>query len=304
MNSTTTALLPPTVANILKPFAGRKYRPSNIKESADFIKAWCSGCAKDNQFQDTHNNSCTIMSRAHAHRTDEPNYPEQLVFSVEGQPTCTAFESTGCPIRCAQDDTSVMSTDLMIDFETWGKTASAVVRAVALAEFHPATRNIVRQLLIDARQSVDDQLEHGRSTDTDTVDFWSMTKPRLSELMNNSPNSKRIKTTPELAYTIMEFIGEHKYRCVWQRGHFDLPILASLLQSLDISERADDTGRRPLPWNYCQERDVRTLDEVTPKVSPDQPHHPMSDVKAQIRQVSNAICYGNSNRHNGTQHEP
>lgn len=159
--------------------------------------------------------------------------------------------------------------DLMIDFETWGTAPNAVIRAAALAEFFPSTGKVHRTLLIDARYSVDNQIEHGRTMDNQTVQWWLDREETLNESMRGM--SVRFAHNLAMLSSMLDgFIHRIGYERAWSRGRFDLPILATLTN---------------IPWEFWREADVRTLDFIVPKPRPDQPHNPLSDVQAQIRQV-------------------
>lgn len=62
----------------------------------------------------------------------------------------------------------------------------------------------------------------------------------------------------EAAASLEVFFLTHPPRCCWSRGAFDYPILAKLMAEQDV----------PIPWQYWQLRDVRTLDDLVPKVKP------------------------------------
>ncbi len=173
---------------------------------------------------------------------------------------------------------------IMIDLETWDTTDNSVIRALAMAKFHPTTGDISARLVIDARPSVDNQVEVGRSISEQTQAFWRRQPFSLSKFLNETPREylQTCNSTAMLRSRIADFVrptlqtdeGKPSDGRIWSRGSFDCGILRDLL--IDY------------PWRYWQERDVRTLDSLVDKVTPSQPHNPLSDVEAQIQQVRNA----------------
>ena len=64
--------------------AGKPYRPSNGTEGEMFMQMHCRYCR--------HNGPCIIQSLSMAYDLGDEGYPVELVFNVNGRPTCTGFE--------------------------------------------------------------------------------------------------------------------------------------------------------------------------------------------------------------------
>lgn len=174
--------------------------------------------------------------------------------------------------------------DLMVDIETWGTGPDAVVRAVAMATFNPWTGYVFGTAVWDLRGLIDRQLELGGTVDPGTVRWWGrMPDEALGESLRLARHMMPFTQPAELDDAIDSigvFILSHSPSRCWSRGAFDYPILARLLDKQGVSP----------PWQYWQLRDVRTLDDLVPKVKPDRPHHPLSDCLAQIEQVRAALA--------------
>lgn len=175
----------------------------------------------------------------------------------------------------------------MVDCETWSTADSAVIRMVMLAEFDPSDGSVLRGHLIDARPSIDSQLESGRAVSGATVHWWRG-QVRLSAMEPREVDvCECVLDLDALATAVLEFLpppdvwqsGDRRPR-IWSRGGIDVRWLASLLR---------DAGAEP-PWSYWQERDVRTLDEFVPHVASALPHWPVADVHAQVAQVGRAFA--------------
>ena len=98
-------ILPDGWAALNRSDAGRKYRPSNGAEGEFFFSAWCRGCARDKSMSEgfdydecDDDQRCDIIGRTFAHDVDDPEYPKEWCYGMDGQPCCTAFVPVGEPI--------------------------------------------------------------------------------------------------------------------------------------------------------------------------------------------------------------
>ncbi len=177
----------------------------------------------------------------------------------------------------------------MIDAETWGTSRDAAIRAVCLMLFRPDTGAIEQAELIDMRATLDEQIEYSRRVDGKTVKFWiSQPRPLREYIQAYVQDITYVQVKkPETLFRAVEDITsffnnahiKNDQLKIWSRGSFDTDLLNHLT----------DRFGTDLPYRYWQARDVRTLDEITNKPKPGQPHDPVSDCEAQIRQVVNAL---------------
>jgi len=92
--------------------AGQKYQPSNGTEGEIFRDAWCCQCQRDKSMREgadfdecDDDECCDIIANTMAYDVDDPEYPEEWQFGIDGQPRCTAFVEAGQPIpepRCTK----------------------------------------------------------------------------------------------------------------------------------------------------------------------------------------------------------
>lgn len=71
----------------------KKYQPSNGSEGSMFMSFYCENC-KHEQYLNTGvetDKKCDILSRSMILDVKDENYPEELTFDEEDQPTCTKF---------------------------------------------------------------------------------------------------------------------------------------------------------------------------------------------------------------------
>ncbi|MCU7917102.1 MAG: 3'-5' exoribonuclease [Candidatus Thiodiazotropha sp. (ex Epidulcina cf. delphinae)] len=168
----------------------------------------------------------------------------------------------------------------MIDYETWGKTPDCVVRALALVMF--GAEQTKTPLLIDARPSIDNQLEHGRSVDPETVAFWQRQNPVLSEILDRHYGAESIKVSSihSIVGEINQFFELYQPDYIWSRRHLDMQLTHHLF----------DQAGCPIPWTYDQVMDCSAFDLICERPMPPTPHDPMSDCIAQIDHVQTAMA--------------
>ena len=177
-----------------------------------------------------------------------------------------------------------MPRHYMIDIETWDTAPTAVIRAIAIVGFDLSGETDL-MAVIDCRKTTDWQLEAGATTSLETAEWWKKKADSLGTMLARTKKLANIDinqpTTADELLDAIEFSlhGVEPDDRIWSRGHFDIAILGSLL----------DAYGHPIPWRYHQVRDVRTLDEITPPVKSQMPHHPLADCLAQIEQVCSAL---------------
>ena len=77
-------------ADTLKDKAGQSWRPENNLEGSMFVGEFCEHCVKCSD--DGRYVTCSILFHSAAFDIDHEKSPEELIYSTEGQPVCTAFE--------------------------------------------------------------------------------------------------------------------------------------------------------------------------------------------------------------------
>jgi hypothetical protein len=175
-----------------------------------------------------------------------------------------------------------LSENIMIDLETLDTTPTAVFPVICAYEFDPITgekgdffyRNI----------DIPDQISCGRTMGYDTILWW----------MNQSDEARKQITAPgELLFYVLADLRMFipKNAKVWSNGiDFDLSILRSAY------------AKATLPWEYWNQRDMRTVVKLAqelccfdPKSIPFEgtKHNAKADCEHQIRLLSEAFrCMG------------
>lgn len=72
----------------------KKYRPSNGTEGCFFAEQFCDRCAheKFTHTGDITDPACEILVNSMLYYVDNENYPDELRYGDDGNPTCTKFK--------------------------------------------------------------------------------------------------------------------------------------------------------------------------------------------------------------------
>ncbi|MBS7334240.1 MAG: 3'-5' exoribonuclease [Weeksellaceae bacterium] len=162
--------------------------------------------------------------------------------------------------------------NIMLDIETLSTDFDAVIISIGAVRFDLSTgikgdtfyRKIDKQSCVDV----------GLKINPDTVDWWMIQDEKARQEFLSK--SDRISISDALI-ELSEFILKDDF--VWSNGaSFDLVILRSAYKACQID----------LPWEFYNEKDVRTLAGLVPEVKENEPfvgvkHHPVSDCIHQIK---------------------
>ena len=162
---------------------------------------------------------------------------------------------------------------LMIDLETMAVSPSAVVLSLGAVHFDPYENGYGDKLYM--RISIDDQDALGREVDPNTLDWWAKQDAKVMEEA----------FSPDDRVPLVEAMDRfHKFAwgcdAFWAHGStFDITILENIYRQLN----------KPLPWNYWQIRDTRTIFDLG--FDPDMPkggkHDALQDAIRQAVGVQN-----------------
>ena len=166
-----------------------------------------------------------------------------------------------------------MAKHLMVDLETMAVSPSAVVLTLGAVHFNPYGTGYSDKIYF--RINIDDQDALNREVDPATLDWWAKQDPAIMEEAFSADN--RVP----LAEAIDRF---HKFAwgcsAFWSHGSvFDIVILENIYRQLG----------KPVPWQYWQIRDTRTLFDLG--FDPDMPtggkHDALEDAIRQAVGVQN-----------------
>ena len=132
----------------------------------------------------------------------------------------------------------------MIDLETLDTRPEAVVLTVGAIKFDPFTREDPHSEMY-YRLDADTQAMAGRTVDDRTVEWWGTQPPEVWQEALGDDNRTYVA----------DFIRDLQkwlvgVEVVWAQGYgFDMTILENMYRSVGV----------PIPWNFWQVRDSRTL---------------------------------------------
>jgi hypothetical protein len=162
-----------------------------------------------------------------------------------------------------------MCQDVMIDIETLGTTPGSVILSIAAVRFDMNTGEVSDYItmVIDIQSCLD----IGMEVDGDTLMWWMNLDQGAREHLSGA--TVRIEDGLE---ALSRFLRDEDK--VWgNSARFDFGLLADASTRLGFG----------LPWNFRNERDVRTLVSFKPEVKDEvvfegDPHNPLDDCKHQI----------------------
>ena len=170
-----------------------------------------------------------------------------------------------------------MANHAMIDLETLGTKPDCVVLTLGAIKFNPFTTdepdNGIYQKL-----DVDEQVAFGRSQDESTLEWWGKQPKNIQdEAFTDEGRITLEQTTTELNKFL---VGVD---VIWAQGPaFDIVILENLYQQIN----------KPIPWNFWQIRDSRTLFSLLPqdprKAIRQEAHNALADCYFQAKCVQKA----------------
>jgi hypothetical protein len=166
-----------------------------------------------------------------------------------------------------------MKKHLMVDLETMAVSPRAVVLSLGAVHFNPYGNGYGDSLYM--RINIDDQDALNREIDPNTLDWWAKQDPKVMEEAF-SPDDR-----VPLAEAIDRF---HKFAwgcdAFWAHGSvFDITILEDLYKQVG----------KPVPWQYWQIRDTRTLFDLgrDPDMPKNSKHDALQDAIRQSVGVQN-----------------
>ena len=131
---------------------------------------------------------------------------------------------------------------IMLDLETLGTVASAVIMSIGACRFDLAT-GAVDDSGFYASISVESNLDYGRRIQEDTLLWWLKQEVSAQNVFHESKLA-----LPEALQELSDWIGSGDYT-VWSNGaDFDLPMLAHAYNQVQLET----------PWKFWNSRCFRT----------------------------------------------
>ena len=161
----------------------------------------------------------------------------------------------------------------MIDLETLSTNPNAVILTVGGVKFDPTTQMKPYSEMY-FRVDVDSQTKMGRDVMQDTVNWWSKQPKEISDEAFSDHDRTSLD---EMIKSINKFfVGVDVFWC--QGPLFDYAILQDIYKQLG----------HPVPWQYWQIRDSRTLFSLVPRDLNEKRqdlHNALEDCRFQAKKV-------------------
>lgn len=175
-----------------------------------------------------------------------------------------------------------MAKHLMVDMETMAVSPRAVVLSLGAVHFDPYKEGFTDSIYF--KIDLDDQDKLGREIDPNTLDWWAKQDAKIMEEA----------FSPDNRISLIDAMDQfHKFAwgcdAFWSHGAtFDLVILEDIYRQLN----------KPLPWNFWQLRDTRTLFDLgyDPNMPKNSKHDALQDAIRQSVGVQNIYSKLNENR--------
>ena len=143
-----------------------------------------------------------------------------------------------------------MAIHATIDLETLDTCPQATVLSLGAVKFNPFNDSEPYDELY-FKISVDDQDRLSRSTSDNTIEWWSKQDPKIMEEAFDQSNPNEVMSVEQALGSINRFVVG--VDVLWGQGYgFDFTIIEDMYRSIG----------KPIPYNFWQVRDSRTLFSV------------------------------------------
>lgn len=138
----------------------------------------------------------------------------------------------------------------MIDLETLDVTPTATVLSLGAVKFNPVTNDephseLYLKILVDEQDSV------GRTASDSTIEWWGKQDPKIMEEAFDQTGAVSIEEALNQLNRWIVGVDE-----IWGHGYgFDITILEDMYRSIG----------KPIPWQFWQISDSRTITKRMPK---------------------------------------
>jgi hypothetical protein len=166
--------------------------------------------------------------------------------------------------------------NIMIDIETLSSDSNALILSICAVVFNIETGEIGKHTYIEI--DINDSLKYNFNISGDTLQWWLKQSNAARKLIHSPNNAFKVKDALEILSKFLKDNGSLEDTLLWGNpSKFDLGILEDAYKILNLK----------VPWKYVNERCVRTLSNLYPKIKKDvifkgTKHNPIDDCVYQI----------------------
>lgn len=164
---------------------------------------------------------------------------------------------------------------VMIDIESSSSRPNAQILCISAVQFNEfdITPNYLNYPILDILVNIDEQKE--RDVQQEVIDWWAKRDKKVKDKIFGDKN--RISVDSSLDQLTKFIWGSERIWC--QGTSFDIPILTNIYEERN----------KPLPWQYWQVKDVRTIIGLAEKENIEATHDSIEDCFKQIIQLQQVL---------------
>jgi hypothetical protein len=167
---------------------------------------------------------------------------------------------------------------IMVDIETMGNESNSAIVSIGAVEFNMETGETGQEFY--ANVSLKSCLDAGLKVNADTVMWWMKQGDEARKTLTVGESKNIIQALDEFS-SFVEFCGGKECQAWGNSARFDLGILTDAYNKINVKT----------PWDFRNERCVRTLASFSPQIKKDAvfigtPHYSIDDCKFQIHYCS------------------
>jgi len=154
--------------------------------------------------------------------------------------------------------TKPLFDSLMVDLETLSTQPNAVITAIAAVPFNSTSWKYSKKEAFYKIIDIQSCLDAGLEVEGSTIYWWLQQSKTARQALFGTKDNPKISLSHAL-FLFTKYIEDNltSPTYIWGNGaSFDLSILANAYNKLN----------KEIPWNYRNERDVRTLVHIKPEI--------------------------------------
>lgn len=170
--------------------------------------------------------------------------------------------------------------NIMVDIETLGNGSGSVITSIAAVAFDIETGDLGREFYVEV--DIQNSINNGLKIDGSTIKWWLKQSEDVRKLIYDQIKPLALSDALDNFYKFIHSASTRDDAILWgNSARFDLGIISDAYKIMN----------KNIPWKYSNERCVRTLVSLNPKIKEEMKfigvkHNPIDDCKHQIKYCS------------------